>query len=106
VVIDSREEEAMVDALASWGAIVERQRPLQVGALRTTERWAYLIVEGARVDSGPLDRPQIRGALLRLLEHGVRVIRTESREDSACWMALLAVTEQRHQRRWRPHRVP
>lgn len=65
----------------------------QVGALRRDPRIAYLIVEGQDLDAGSLPERAVRGALLKVLDNGVRVLRAASSHDSAMWLDVLARQE-------------
>jgi ERCC4-type nuclease len=62
----------------------------QVGRLREGTRFAYLLVEGVHLDAGPLRLPAIRGVWLALADLGITVLRSNSPEDSALWLHLLA----------------
>ena len=67
----------------------------QVAALRRDQRRAYVMVEGEDIDEGPVGPRAIRGSLLKVLDNGIRVLRTASREDSALWLHVLARQEHR-----------
>jgi DNA excision repair protein ERCC-4 len=69
----------------------------QIGALRRDQRRAYLMVEGERLDAGPVPARALRGTLLKVLDNGVRLIRTSSKADSAVWPHVLACQERRRQ---------
>ena len=62
----------------------------QLGRLRATGAQPFLLVEGQALDAGPLSPAAIRGALLAASEHGVTIVRSESREDSALWLYRIA----------------
>ena len=62
----------------------------QVGALRRDPRRAYLIVEGQALDAGPIPERAVRGALLKVFDNGVRVLRATSPRDTAVWLDVLA----------------
>jgi DNA excision repair protein ERCC-4 len=62
----------------------------QLGKLKMTGLFAYLLVEGPSLDDGPVHPHSIRGVLLATMEQRVRVIRSESADDSALWLARLA----------------
>jgi len=62
----------------------------QVGALRRDPRRAYLIVEGDHLDAGLIPERAVRGALLKVFDNGVRVLRTTSSRDTAVWLDVLA----------------
>ena len=72
------------------GSIVKGRFWPQVGRLREGTRFAYLLVEGISLDAGPLRAPAIRGIWLALADLGITVLRSNSREDSALWLHLLA----------------
>jgi ERCC4-type nuclease len=65
-----------------------------------------LIVEDRALDAGPLGVKQVRGALLNLMERGVRILMTDGVSDTVCWLALLATHDRSSRRVWRPHRMP
>ena len=67
----------------------------QVAALRQDPRSAYLIVEGPDLDAGPIPARAVRGALLKVLDNGIRVLRAKTSEDSAVWIDVLAQQEWR-----------
>jgi len=73
----------------------------QVGALRRDRRRAYLLVEGRDLDAGPLPVRAVRGALLKVVDNGVSLLRTTSPLDSAVWMDVLA-RQEGARRRGRP----
>lgn len=77
------------------GSLTDRRLWAQVGALRRDPRRGYLMVEGEDVDNGPVPARALRGALLKVLDNGIRVLRTTSPEDSALWFHVLAGQEQR-----------
>ena len=52
--------------------------------------------------AGPVNDDAIRGACLALADLGVTIIRTESTNDSASWLARLAHRRQEGTRRARP----
>ena len=67
----------------------------QVAALRRDPRRAYLIVEGASLDGDTTPPRALRGAMLKVLDNGIRLLRTESPADSALWLSVLARQEHR-----------
>lgn len=67
----------------------------QLGALRASCRLPHLLVEGARIDRGPLHPNAVRGACLTATELGIVLLRSEGRDDSARWLHRLAVRCQR-----------
>lgn len=99
------------DYRVGGGALVERKsvRDLhltlaagrlfrQLGDVRTSCESPFLLVEGPRLDHGPLGQNAVRGALLTALELGVMVLRSEDRADSALWLFRLAARRQRDRR--------
>ena len=66
----------------------------QVGALRRDPRRAYLLVEGPDLDAGLVPARAMRGALLKVIDNGIRILRTESPADTALWLSVLARQEQ------------
>ena len=70
----------------------------QIGKLRSAGPTPFLLVEGDHLDAGPLRPASVRGICVAVIELGIRLIRTESREDSALWIYRLAV---RRSVRWR-----
>jgi DNA excision repair protein ERCC-4 len=96
------------DYMVGTGALVERKRVRdlhlslvggrlfrQLGDVRTSCRMPYLLVEGLRIDAGPLPVNAVRGALLAAADLGVTVLRSESADDSALWLLRLAARRQR-----------
>lgn len=67
----------------------------QIAALRRDSRRAYLMVEGNDLDGGTTPPRALRGALLKVLDNGIRLLRTESPSDSALWLYVLARQEHR-----------
>lgn len=85
-------------AVADLHASLESDRIWgQVGALRRDPRRAYLIVEGHDLDAGPVAPRALRGALFKIADNGIRLLRTASSEDSALWLSVLARQEHRRQ---------
>jgi ERCC4-type nuclease len=66
----------------------------QLFALRRDTQLPTLLVEGANLDAGRVSARGIRGALIRVAESGVCVIRSSDPSDTALWLYLLAA------RRW------
>jgi DNA excision repair protein ERCC-4 len=62
----------------------------QVGGLRRTARFPYLLVEGGDLDIGSLSPAAVRGACLAVVGQGVPVVRSENAQDSATWLRILA----------------
>jgi ERCC4-type nuclease len=67
----------------------------QVASLRRDPRRAYLLVEGGSLDDGPVPPRAVRGALLKVLDNGIRLLRTASKDDSALWLHVFAAQEHR-----------
>jgi Fanconi anemia group M protein len=63
----------------------------QIGRLRNAAQLPYLLLEGRRVDAGPLRSDAVRGALLAVIGQGVPLIVAETPSVSACWLHLLAL---------------
>lgn len=63
----------------------------QLGRLRQGARFAYLLIEGANLDDGPLTSAAIRGVCVAVMDLGVGVIRSVDAEDSALWLQRLAI---------------
>ena len=63
----------------------------QIGGIRRQYRSPYLLVEGGDLDRGPIAPSALRGALLAIMEQGVRVLRSDGLDDSALWLYRLAV---------------
>jgi ERCC4-type nuclease len=67
----------------------------QVAALRRDPRRAYLLVEGVDLDDGTVPPRALRGALLKVTDNGIRILRTTSQDDSALWLHVFAAQEHR-----------
>ena len=78
-------------------SLVDRRLWSQVAALRRDPRRAYIVVEGEDLDDGPVPARALRGALLKVLDNGIDLLRTPSPEDTALWLHVLARQEQRRQ---------
>ena len=76
-------------------SLVNRRLWSQVAALRRDPRRAYVLVEGEDLDDGPVPARAVRGALLKVLDNGIRLLRTGSPADTALWLYVLARQEQR-----------
>jgi ERCC4-type nuclease len=74
----------------------------QVGKLRHAGPTLFLLVEGEKLDQGSIPSPAIRGVCIAAIELGIRLIRTESRDDSALWLYRLGVRRSEHWKRDRP----
>jgi ERCC4-type nuclease len=77
------------------GAVLHGRFWRQLGKLRAASRFAYLIIEGTDLDSGPLTPTAVRGVCLAALEQRIRLLRTNDRDDTALWLYRLAVRSQR-----------
>jgi ERCC4-type nuclease len=71
----------------------------QVGRVRNVARFAYLVIEGRRLDAGPLTPAAVRGICIAVMDLGVHVIRTDDLNDTARWLQRLA--ERRAAKRFR-----
>jgi DNA excision repair protein ERCC-4 len=102
------------DYLLGAGVVVERKTVLdlhatlvsgrlwrQIGLIRTYPR-PFLLVEGTRLDDGPVSPDAIRGALVAVMEQRVGVLRTDDLPDSMRWLYRLAHRGQGNRRRDRP----
>lgn len=96
------------DYLVGADTIVERKRVLdlhssitkghfwaQIGKLRRSCPFPYLLVEGTDLDRGPLHPNAIRGACLAVVDLGVALLRSDHQRDSARWLHRLAARCQR-----------
>ena len=63
----------------------------QIGDLRRVAALPYLLVEGHELDAGSITPAGIRGACLAVVGQGVALIRSDSADDSATWLRLLAL---------------
>ena len=76
-------------------SLVNRRLWSQVAALRRDPRRAYVLVEGEDLDDGPVPARAVRAALLKVLDNGIRLLRTPTPADTALWLYVLARQEQR-----------
>jgi ERCC4-type nuclease len=76
-------------------SLIDRRLWSQVAALRRDPRRAYFLVEGDDLDEGPVPARALRGALFKIIDNGIRLLRTASPEDTALWLTVLARQEQR-----------
>jgi DNA excision repair protein ERCC-4 len=65
----------------------------QIDKLRRACRYPFLLVEGPHIDDGPIPPKAIRGICVAAITHGIRLVRTEDRHDSAMWLHALALRE-------------
>ena len=82
-------------------SIANRRLWRQVASLREDFAKAYLLVEGARLDAGPISRVGVRGALLSVIELRIVVIRSTDPYDTAVWLSRIAA----HNRSGKPRPV-
>src|SRR3954466_15436977 len=89
-------------AATRQGAIVERKTVrglhrsvaegrvwMQLGRLRTSATWPYLLIEGADLGDGPLGYESARGIWLAVSDLGIILLRSDGAPDSAMWLLLL-----------------
>lgn len=76
-------------------SIRDRRLWFQVASLRADLDMAYLFIEGADIDRGPISRAGVRGALLEVASLGISVIRALDVQDTALWLVGVAKREQR-----------
>lgn len=62
----------------------------QVDRLRHAGAWPFRLVEGQRLDDGPIPAKAIRGVCVAAIARGIRLIMSELRADSAMWLYTLA----------------
>jgi DNA excision repair protein ERCC-4 len=67
----------------------------QVAALRRDPRRAYLLVEGHTLEQGPVTPRALRGAMLKVIDNGIRLVQTASSNDTALWLHVLGRQESR-----------
>ena len=84
------------------GSICQGRFWSQVGRVRRSCRYPYLVVEGGSLDKGPVGRSAIRGICLAVVRLGVRLLRAEDASDTALWLYRLSEQAQRDARRERP----
>jgi DNA excision repair protein ERCC-4 len=78
------------------GSLARNRLWAQLGRLRDTAPYPYLLVEGDDLDAGPRHPNAIRGALLAAADAGITLLRSRDPDDSASWINRLAL---RHARR-------
>lgn len=66
----------------------------QLFALRRVTPRPYFLVEGPNLDAGRVSKRGVRGALLRIADTGLPVVRSVDPADTALWVYLLARREQ------------
>jgi ERCC4-type nuclease len=74
----------------------------QLGRIRRISRFAYLLIEGADLDDGPLAAAAVRGVCVGVMDLRIAVIRSQDPLDSARWLYRLAVRRSRFTYRTRP----
>lgn len=77
------------------GAVIKGRFWPQIGKLRSSCGFPYLLVEGTNIDRGPLHPNAVRGVCLATIDLGVALIRSDHQRDSARWIHRLAVRCQR-----------
>jgi len=83
-------------------AILKGRLWTQVGRLRESAIFPYVLVEGADLANGPVAIEAIRGALLAVTDLGVPVLRSTDQCDSAAWLRRLAIRRAHQHERDRP----
>src|SRR5207237_10825039 len=91
------------DYAVGAGTLVERKRVLdlhaavlkgrlwpQLGKLRASCAFPYLLVEGSDIDRGPLHHNAVRGVCLAVIDQGIALLRSGYQRDSALWIHRLA----------------
>jgi len=76
-------------------SLIDRRLWSQVAALRRDPRRTYVLVEGEDLEDGPVSPQAVRGASLKILDNGIRLLRTTSPDDTALWLYVLARQEHR-----------
>jgi ERCC4-type nuclease len=76
----------------------------QVGALRSAFATSYLLVEGKALYDGQVSPAGLRGALLAVVDSGVRLVWARSSRDAANWIYAIASRAAGDQRRSRSRR--
>ncbi len=84
------------------GSVIERRFWAQVGALRESSKYPFLLVEGQNIDVGGVAPAAIRGICLATIRLGIRLLRSTDARDSALWIFRLAAQTDGRQRRDRP----
>jgi ERCC4-type nuclease len=78
----------------------------QIGAMRSTFDTSYLLVEGDSLYGRRVSQGGVRGALLAVLDGGVRLVWARTRSDSATWLHAIARRASHaasRSRPWAPH---
>jgi Fanconi anemia group M protein len=68
----------------------------QIGKLKYSSPFPFLLVEGEDIDNGPLSPKAIRGACIAVVHRGIRLVQTTNQADSALWLERLAVRAARY----------
>jgi DNA excision repair protein ERCC-4 len=84
------------------GSVIDGRFWAQVGALRESSRYPFLLVEGQNIDIGGVEPAAIRGICLATIRLGIRLLRSTDACDSALWIFRLAAQTHGRQRRDRP----
>jgi ERCC4-type nuclease len=77
------------------GAVLKGRLWPQLGKLRATCAFPYLLLEGTDVDRGPLHPNAVRGTCLAVIDQGIALLRSDHQRDSARWIHRLAIRCQR-----------
>jgi Fanconi anemia group M protein len=78
------------------GSLARHRLWAQLGRLRDTVPYPYLLVEGSDLDAGPRHPNAIRGALLAVADSSIALLWSRNPDDTAVWIHRLAL---RHARR-------
>src|SRR6266576_1732119 len=62
----------------------------QIGKLRRSTRWPYLLIEGQLLYCGCLSREAVRGLIIAVSDLGETVCRSDDVRDSALWIHRIA----------------
>jgi Fanconi anemia group M protein len=87
------------------GSLARNRLWAQLGRLRDTAPYPYLLVEGDDLDAGPRHPNAIRGALLAVADAGITPLRSRDPNDTATWINRLAVRHARRTGTTRTHRL-
>ena len=67
----------------------------QLGRLRKSCNYPFLLLEGRSIDDGPLTPSAIRGAVVTVVDLGVALLRSTDPNDSARWIRHVAARHQK-----------
>jgi ERCC4-type nuclease len=103
------------DYIVGNGAVVERKSVLdlqdslvkgrfwaQIGKLRTTATWPYLLIEGPGLAQGPVNAESLRGLWLAVTDLSITVLSSKDSTETALWLRRLAIRRQQPVSRDRP----